>query len=41
MSGMATETTVRVGAVRRLAIAAQGYTGRYGEVSIGLEKVLR
>jgi uncharacterized protein len=29
MSGMAAETTVSVAAVRRLAIAAQGYTGRY------------
>lgn len=38
---MAAETTVSVGAVRRLAIDAQGYTGRYREVSIRLEEVLR
>jgi len=37
---MAAETTVSVGAVRRLAISAPGHTGRY-EVSIRLEEVLR
>jgi hypothetical protein len=41
MSGMAAETTVSVGAVRRPAISAPGHIGRYGEVSIRLEQVLR